>query len=118
MQTHTSDPVNQISVLGFLTNFEMACDANRIYERAPIWALLSFNTNRVAPTNSQTVQIDGTKRLATKVNSNGAALQAIGQMLYFEVVDHLLKRDTNGEAPVKADAALLHFIQPAITKTL
>lgn len=71
---------------------------------------------RSIPLNSRSVQSDGTKRIDTTVNSNGAALQAPRLHSYSKVINHLLKRFANDEAITEADDAVLRFTQPAGVK--
>lgn len=114
MKTCSFDPTDLISVLSSLTPFSLECDANRIYERAAIWAMSNFVAYRIiSPFNSRMVQSDGIKDTTATVEFKGATLQTARHRFYPEVVNHLLKRYAHYDATTQADAALLRFTQLA-----
>lgn len=112
MKTHTFALADPISILGFSTALNLACNANSIHEGAALKATPSFVADRVASTlNSSKMQNHEVKGLDTTVNSNGPALQAPRLRSYSKVMNRLMKRYGNEEASVEANAAIL--IQPA-----
>lgn len=73
MKEHTFDPSDPISILGFLTTFKLACDANRIHEGAAMWAMLSFVADLAAASpNSRMVKSDGTTIAVATVRATTA----------------------------------------------
>lgn len=52
VEAHLFGPIDLISIIGFLVIFKLACDTNRILERAAMWVLLFFARNALALTLS------------------------------------------------------------------
>lgn len=114
MKTHNLDPADPIAILGSLTTYRLACNANRIHEREAMWAMPHFVADQVASSlNDRMVQADEIKGMGTTVNSNGTALHVHRLRLYSEVVNHLLKWNARDETIAEADATILRYMQPS-----
>lgn len=77
VRTHSFDAVDASFLLTILKATKLTYNAYRIHESAAIWAMSNFVTERVPSSlNSIVLQSDGTKGIATVVNSIKAVTQA------------------------------------------
>lgn len=110
MKTHCFSPANPFPVPGFRNAFNIACDGNRIFKSAAMWAMPRFVTDRAASLlNSRKSWNDNSKSITFTVESSGAARQTFRLWSYPKVVNHLLKRKAHNNTIAETSAAIVRF---------
>lgn len=114
MKAHFFDPINPISIIGFVATFNLACDTNAIYESAAIWLLPFFVKNILATTlNSRMPTAAYINLVAASVSTTEPLIQKHSQRQYPKVVNCLLMKLANYEAIAELDSKIYCHMRPA-----
>lgn len=106
MKSHTCDPFDPISMIGFLCIFKLVCDTYGIHEDATIW-LISFVMSKSAAAALNTRPASKHKA-QTRIPSAGKTTM---NTIYPQVVNNLLRPYAMKENIAGAEEEMTMFIQ-------
>lgn len=98
----TFDPLNPISILGFLNSFKLACDANGNHEGTAMW-LFHFSINKSASKvlNARLSADHTNEKVSRKTTVKSKYLATYPQVVYF-----LLAKYATNEIIAETESAI------------
>lgn len=110
MKPHTFDPFDTISIIGFLFNFQLACDTDGIHEGAAIKLFHFFMKKSASSALHTKLTSKNSRNDKTHALSGGNATQLT---TYQQVVNHLLQKYATDEVVANTEEEITSFTQPA-----